>query len=157
MINWKKEGYIVGEEVCLVLKYYSGKVEFLTGKVTHVGTKILKVLKGGNRELKFVDGNSVSGVLWGDIYYVYKTKEEYEKLVLKSEKTEELRKKITEKIGELELEDLVAINNFLKNMEEQNIKDCFSCRESMVNDEDKLVCGLTGKVVRDEDTCKDFN
>lgn len=36
-------------------------------------------------------------------------------------------------------------------------KDCMSCVNSHVTDEDKLYCIVHEKIVKDEDTCEDYN
>ena len=36
-------------------------------------------------------------------------------------------------------------------------KDCFSCSNSMLNDDDELVCVLDGEIVPDAGYCDEFN
>lgn len=36
-------------------------------------------------------------------------------------------------------------------------KDCLSCGQSMVTDNDELYCVVNKKIVKDEDTCEDYN
>lgn len=40
---------------------------------------------------------------------------------------------------------------------EQNKKDCFTCGQSMVDEDDKLFCVVHKKIVQDEETCEEYN
>lgn len=118
MVNWKKEGYQVGAEVCIVNKvgFCNPKEIFIKGKVVYAGTKRLKVLIPFGEKEKTLDFNgkrSVNGILFGDYYCVYKSKEEYDKLVADSEKAKELREYISDNLKKISLKDLEALKEVL--------------------------------------------
>lgn len=118
-INWKKEGYEVGDEVCIVSTFelYSlEEIKYIVGKVTHVGTKILKVTipdVDKEKTLKFNGRRSVPGGFWERTYCVYKTKEDYQEAVAKREKAEELKKYISKNLDNLALEDLEVVGDII--------------------------------------------
>ena len=116
MINWKKEGYIVGEKVLIVNKFgiYNQKENTIDGVVTYVGTKILKVSIYGTeneRILTFNGRRNCSGVVFGDFYAVYKSKEDYDKEVLDKKEMENLTVYITRSLSELDLDTLINIKD----------------------------------------------
>lgn len=119
MLNWKKNGYELGQEVCVVYKvgFYNPKEVFIVGKITYVGTKRLKVVIpfGDNKEktLDFNGKRSVNGVLFGDYYMVYKTKEEYDEVVAHNEKAKELREYISNNVAKLTLSELEEIKSLM--------------------------------------------
>lgn len=118
MVNWKKDGYKVGAEVCIVNKigFYNPKEIFIKGKVTYVGTKRLKVLIPFGEKEKTLDFNgrrSVDGILFGDYYCVYKTEEEYKQIVADIEKAKELREYISDNLKNISLKDLEQIKEVL--------------------------------------------
>lgn len=114
MCNWRKEGYEVGKDVCVVNHFgvYSQSSKLIKGKVVYVGTKRLKVsIPFGDSEkiLDFNGKRSVSGLLFGDYYLVYKNKEEYEKEVKEKEDIEKARTFIKDNLNKLSLEKLNEI------------------------------------------------
>lgn len=117
MINWKSEGYKVGEEVCIVnrMGFYNPTEKHIVGKVVHSGTKILKVVVpfGENKEktLVFNGKRSCNGVLFGDYYLVYKTIDEYNKVLDEKEKAENLRDYISKNLNNLSLNALEKIKD----------------------------------------------
>ena len=117
MINWKKEGYKVGEDVFIVDCFgYKDKKNFLIGKVLYVGTKNMKVsIKDVNREriLLFNGSRVVKGVFWNNYYCVYKSKEEYEQILECDEKASELRKHISDNLKKLSLDQLEDIKKII--------------------------------------------
>lgn len=111
MCNWKKEGYEVGKEVCIVNNFgiYNQSSKIIEGKIVYVGTKRLKVaIPFGDKEkiLDFNGKRSVSGLLFGDYYFVYKDKEEYDKVIKEKEDIENARKYIKDNLNKLSLEKL---------------------------------------------------
>lgn len=118
MLNWKKEGYKVGEEVCIVNNFgvYNQSSKIIEGIVVYTGTKRLKVsIKDGDKEkiLDFNGRRSVNGLFFGDYYLVYKSKDEYEKLVQEKEEMEEARKYIKDNLDKLSLAQLTEIKSLI--------------------------------------------
>lgn len=116
MINWKKEGYILGENVLIVNKFgiYNQRQNLIDGVVTYVGTKVLKVSIYNNENEKILTFNgrkSCSGAVFGDFYVVYKSKEDYDKEVLDREEMENLKVYITRSLSELDLDTLINIKD----------------------------------------------
>lgn len=117
-INWKKEGFLVGEDVLIinVIGFYDTKKEFITGKVIYVGTKRLKVSIQELDKEKILDFNgkrSVNGCLFGNYYLVYKSKEEYEAIVAIEEETSKLIEHINSNIKNLSLSKLRKISKII--------------------------------------------
>lgn len=80
-MNWKKEGYEVGQKVYLVQEFlFSKNKSYHNGIVTHVGTKILKVKKEDDKYEKTLtfEKRWTSGGMAGYCYNVYKSEKEYE-------------------------------------------------------------------------------
>ena len=118
MINWKLEGYKVGDEVCIINKVgiYTVKDKFIVGKVIHAGTKILKVtIPLGDKEtvLIFNGRRSCNGVSFGDYYLVYKTIKEYKQVITEREKVENLKVYITRSLNDLPLHLLKEITDMI--------------------------------------------
>ena len=122
MINWKKEGYVVGENVLIVNKFglYNQRENFIDGVVTYVGTKILKVsiLDNENERILTFNGRSLTSngrkdnsVAFGDFYIVYKSREAYDKEVSDRKKRDNLKTYITRNLIELDLDTLVSIKD----------------------------------------------
>lgn len=120
MINWKKEGYLVGEEVLLVSKlYFSDRSSESTGIVKYVGVKKLVVELEG-KKITFNQGSRRSDSNgFGMYYFVYKNKEERETILAKIRRKDELKELISQEIKGLSLESLEKVYNCVK--EE---KDC---------------------------------
>jgi len=120
-INWKNEGYEVGQNVFLAVNmgFYSNNLSFQEGVVTYVGTKILKVttIEGG-RELKLEFNNkrmTMSGIL-KHRYQVYKSESEYLKKLEEKQKTNRLREELTVKLNQFDLSQLEEIENFFNKL-----------------------------------------
>lgn len=122
MINWKKEGYIVGDSVLIVNKFglYSQREIFFDGVVTYVGTKILKVSIGNNKDKKNLTFKGVSltsngardhSVSFGEFYTVYKSREAYDKEVLDRNKRGSLKNFILRNLSDLDLDTLIKIKD----------------------------------------------
>lgn len=123
-INWKKEGYKVGENALVVLRKYNftrNEFEFTDYKVlyeiTHVGTKILKVKhKDYHNNTKFqFKSRSINGPFFGHSYVVFKDEEEFNLYKQKEERYKELRIKLSEKVKTLPIEKLEMINDIIEN------------------------------------------
>lgn len=94
-MNWKKEGYKIGQEVFLLRTCAFGMNTFMDkGTVAHVGTKLLKVNCSPKMQLTFRGNNRCSGGLYGFMYYLYKSEEDY----MREEKQEEIRKELENKV-----------------------------------------------------------
>lgn len=120
MINWKKEGYIKGQEV---LVEYKGWVNNLThlhkGVVTHVGTKILKVESSVEKKLIIFEGKKSSkGNTFGSFYTLYNSEEEYKLVQEKKARKNYLVTIISNSLKGLSLDKLEEIEKIIK----ENVK-----------------------------------
>lgn len=117
MVNWKKEGYKVNQEVFIVKHLgLSGDKKTLLGKATYVGTKNMKVsIIEGEKEkiLEFNGKRNAKGVCFGFYYTVYKTEAEYNQMVLDEEKSTELREYISKNLHLLSLRELEEVKTVL--------------------------------------------
>ncbi|WP_368263221.1 beta barrel domain-containing protein [Clostridium disporicum] len=120
-INWKNEGYVVGQKVFLAVNmgFYSNNLSFQEGVVTYVGTKILKVttIEGG-RELKLEFNNkrsTLSGIL-KHRYQVYKSESEYLDKLEEKQKANRLREELTVKLNKFDLSQLEKIEKFMNEL-----------------------------------------
>lgn len=109
-MNWKKEGYTVGDKVVVVVRrFYSNSENVREATIKHAGTKILKV-ELGKMIIKFENGkvtNSKSS--FGVSYVVYKSKEEYKNSIKTAEERKRLRKKAMDCVPKLSNEQLEQI------------------------------------------------
>lgn len=117
MSNWKKDGYKIGDEVFVVkVLGMSNDVTSMTGTVTYVGTKKLKVeikQKYKNSILEFDYKGIARGSSFGFYYYVYKSKEAYLNETKKDDYINELRNSLSKKINSLSLEQLEELESIL--------------------------------------------
>lgn len=115
MINWKKEGYLVGEEVLLVSKlYFSERSSEHTGIIKYVGVKKL-VVELDSKKITFNQGSRRSDSNgFGMYYFVYKNKEERESILAKIKREDDLKEVITKEIKGLSLESLEKVYNCIK-------------------------------------------
>ena len=119
MINWKKEGYTVGEEVLLVsIFYFTDRSNEHIGKVNYVGTKKLIVELDG-KKISFNQGSRRSESNgFGVYYFVYKNKAERDNLLAQVKRKDELKELISEEIKNLSLNSLEKVYNII--LEEKN-------------------------------------
>lgn len=112
-MNWKKEGYNVGDTVFLVgeLMFTTRKIHS-TGTVVHSGTKILKVKIDDNIVLKFERRGASSGG-WGTYYTVFKSKEEYESIIALKEVKEDMLKSLSDRLNKLSIEQLRDVEKLI--------------------------------------------
>jgi len=107
-INWKKEGYKIGQTLFIFKKDY-----FTTNSnpyqtevtVTYVGTKVLKV-SDGEREFEFKGSKATSCGLWGMSYNLYNSREEFEQEQRDEAEKYELKAKLTNGVASLSLDEL---------------------------------------------------
>lgn len=124
MVNWKKEGYSLDSEVFIVKHMgFSDEKRFIKGKVVYAGTKNMNVsvIEGeSERILKFNGSKHAKGSCFGFYYTIYKSEEEYSEIILREEKTDELKKYISDKVKYLSLNELeelkCIIDNYLPNV-----------------------------------------
>lgn len=80
-MNWKQEGYVVGNKVCLEnIMLYSGST-IDDAEIIYVGNKILKVKTDNDKVIQFKDSRTAKGVCFGCIYKIHKNREDYEQLI----------------------------------------------------------------------------
>lgn len=114
-MNWKKEGYKIGQEVFLLRVCAFGTNTVMDkGTVSHVGTKLLKVDCSPKMQLTFRESNRCSGGLYGVMYYLYKTKEDYMKEEKQAEIRKELENKVKKDIDKLTNEQLEIITQWIE-------------------------------------------
>lgn len=118
MLNWKKEGYKVGEYVYIVknLGLSSNKL-YLTGKAVYVGIKKMDVLvveNGKEKILKFNGMRNVNGYCFGYYYSVFKSEEEYNQMIYNEKKAMELREYISSNIKDVSLKELENIKRLIE-------------------------------------------
>lgn len=114
-MNWKKEGYEVGQEVFLVkVCAFSTRTSTDKGIVSHVGTKLLKIDCNSKIKLTFKDHNCCNGRIYGTIYYLYKTEEEYIKAKIKTERKNEFKNIIKNHLNDLSYEQLETIVQWIE-------------------------------------------
>ena len=123
-VNWKKEGYKVGDTVLLVLKKYNfntNQFEYSNLKdlyeVTHVGTKVLKVKHKDyyNKSKYEFRSRTTRSAIFGHSYAVFKNEEEYSLYRQKEDRLDRLRDELTKKVKRLPLETLEYINQIIEN------------------------------------------
>lgn len=113
-MNWKQEGYQIGDEVCLenIMLYSGSTIE--DADIMYVGNKILKVKTSNDKIIQFKDSKTASGHCFGFMYKIYKNREEYEQLIQTKKDKEILIDKISKKLDKLSLEKLQEIENIIK-------------------------------------------
>ena len=103
LINWKKEGFKINDDVFLVIKgLFDNTEKYYKGKVSYIGTKILKVRiqeKEVFKEIKF--NGTKNKRSFDEVYIVYKSLNEYVELTKKEKNKTELKNSI---INKLEIE-----------------------------------------------------
>lgn len=111
-MNWKKEGWKVGQEVYLVVKgMFTRDIRYEKGIVKHVGTKLLKVNCEPKMQLTFSDTNITKGNLasFSYTYEVYKSEEDYKKCISKELSRRVTIELIKDELINLSTEDLDKI------------------------------------------------
>ncbi|WP_368262438.1 beta barrel domain-containing protein [Clostridium disporicum] len=112
-INWKKEGYEVGQKLFIFKKDYFETISnpYQTEvTVTYVGVKILKVTDG-QREFEFKGSKSANSGFWGSSYKLYNSREEFEKEQRDEAEKYEIKMKLSNSINHLSLDELRALND----------------------------------------------
>lgn len=115
-INWKEEGYKVGEKALFISNYYHQKSILEDVDITYVGTKILKIKRDG-KIIEF-KGHFAQGITFGDDYGIYKNKQEYELIIQANVRRIYLIDKITKSVDNLSTEKLKQIDNIIDNKKE---------------------------------------
>lgn len=111
-INWKKQGYKIGQEVLLVRKcMFTNDSSFTTGIVAHAGTSILKVNCNPKMQLTFKGKTTCKGYLFGHTFELYKDEQEYLEKINKTTKRKELINKIKDRLEDLSDSQLESIFN----------------------------------------------
>lgn len=124
-MNWKKQGYVVGQKVYLVQEFlFSDKKNFHEGTVTHVGTKILKVKKeNDNYEKTLVfEKRWTSGGMAGYCYEVYKSRKDYEEVLHKELERKTLIGLIEHSIKNLSNEQLEEVEKLINSFNKDTKK-----------------------------------
>lgn len=117
-MNWKKEGYKVGQEVFLVRKgMFTRDISYNTGTISHVGTKKMKINIDSKIQLTFTDSKECVGYTWGNLYTFYDSKKEYLEEVDKTKAKNDLIAKIKDNLNKLNMDKL---NKILDIIEEGN-------------------------------------
>jgi hypothetical protein len=113
-MNWKQEGYIVGNKVCLenIMLYSGSTIE--DAEIVYVGNKILKVKTNNDKVIQFKDSRTARGSCFGFMYQIHKSKEEYEQIINTEKDRQVLIEKIGRKLDELSLEKLKEIENIIE-------------------------------------------
>lgn len=119
MHNWKKEGYKVEDNVCIIgqsVGWTSREIK-KSGKVIYVGTKILKVeidrKDDEPRILTFNGKDYTKGEFFGNYYVLYKTEEDYDNMVKDRKKKILLQDNIIKNINKLSLLELEKIKEII--------------------------------------------
>lgn len=114
-MNWKKEGYQKDQKVFLVSKgMFTRDVKFHEGIVTHAGTKILKIkLDSMKKDLEFKNSTYASRMT-GYGYYLYKSKEEYNKEIKEINYKSKLIQEVKNRLYCLTNEQLEQIIQWIK-------------------------------------------
>lgn len=118
MINFKKEGYFVGQKLFMVNNKFAAFESVVCEReveVTHVGPSTLKVTDGQN-EFKFKGKTNSKGVIVDVFFKLYQNEADYLRIKGEEENENRLRKEITEALGELSLKDLRLLSDYLKQM-----------------------------------------
>lgn len=114
-MNWKKEGYKVGNKAYMTNRSMWNNV--LTGgeevEIVYVGTKILKV-KHNNSIIEFKGKTFSNSSLWGYYYEIYLNEEEYIRLREEEKQRTELAEQLKLLIGKAPLSKLKAIEKIIK-------------------------------------------
>jgi len=112
-MNWKKNGYSIGDTVFLVGEFmFTSKRIYSNGTVIHSGTKILKVKMDDNTVLKFQNKGASSGG-WGIYYSVFKSKEEYDDLIALKEARNDMLESLNDILQDLSLDQLKDVEKLL--------------------------------------------
>lgn len=126
-MNWKKEGYEIGQEVFLLRTCAFGTNTVMDkGTVAHVGTKLLKIDCSPKMQLTFRESNRCSGGLYGVMYYLYKSEEDYMREKKQVEIKKELENKVKKDIDKLTNEQLEIITQWIegdKNNDKERAKN----------------------------------
>ncbi|MFC0903789.1 hypothetical protein ACFHWD_03675 [Clostridium sp. MT-14] len=113
-MNWRKEGYEVGQEVCLATEMLYSGTKINKVQVIYVGTKVLKI-KYGDRIIEFKSSRSTgSQFSFGILYTIYKSEEEYQQHLKLEQEKEILINNIRRGLNSLSLDKLKEINNIIK-------------------------------------------
>lgn len=114
-MNWKKEGYEVGQTVFIVRKgMFTRDISYHTGTISHVGTKKLVVDITPKIQLTFTDDRECTGDTWGNLYTFYNNKEEYEEELAKKKAKNELIADIKDNLNKLSMDKLNRILDIIK-------------------------------------------
>lgn len=126
-MNWKKEGYEIGQEVFLLRTCAFGANTVMDkGTVAHVGTKLLKIDCSPKMQLTFRESNRCNGGLYGVMYYLYKSEEDYMREKKQAEIRKELENKVKKDIDKLTDEQLETIIQWIegdKNNDKERAKN----------------------------------
>lgn len=107
-MNWKKEGYKVDQFVFIVINnIFINNTRTTEGKVTYVGTKNLNITTSGGVNIKMKNGENRWHDGLGDYYEVYKSKEEYEKLLIEKKDIYDLKNKIINLLNGVQNKELL--------------------------------------------------
>ena len=117
-INFRKEGYVVGQKLFMVKENYVASNNAGDGKeveVTYVGPSVLKVTDGEN-EFKFNGEMKRKGVVFGIFFKLYQSEADYLRIKGEEESANQLKKEITQELEGLSLKDLRLLSDYLKQM-----------------------------------------
>jgi hypothetical protein len=113
-MNWKEEGYKVGEKALIVREeifeqasydyFYMEEVD-----IVHVGTKILKIKRKRHKEIIETEDLTIKDNGNGVVFRLYKNKESYDLAVAEKLEKEKLLHKVRDKLKDLNINQLMAI------------------------------------------------
>lgn len=118
-MNWKEEGYKVGEKALIVREetfaqasydyFYMEEVD-----IVHVGAKVLKIKRKRHKEIIETEKLIIKEEN-GVVFRLYKNKESYELAVAEKLQKEKLLFEIRGKLGSLNVNQLMAISKLIEN------------------------------------------
>lgn len=114
-VNWKREGYNVGQKVFVHIENRYSEDKFCEAEVSYVGFKYLRIDMNGH-EIEFKSSKSISSISWVSTYTVYKSEDEYKETVRLEKEKDEIQSKLTSIILDMDLEKLRKINKFIESL-----------------------------------------
>ena len=113
-MNFKEEGFVVGEKAFLVTEYMSDMRTFEDADIVYVGAKNIKVMVK-DKVLLFNGTNYLSDKFsFGKCYKVYRSKEHYEEVLKNIALKLALKGEIQASLKSLPLDKLLKIRNIIE-------------------------------------------